>query len=197
MSRPPLLWLLIGPNGAGKSTYYATRVAPHVAAEFVNADLIQAERAELADVEGAYEAARIAATRRAALLQAGTSFVTETVASHPSKLELVLAAQAAGYEVWVSFIYVESADLCVARVARRVRHGGHPVPEHKVRERYERMAPIAAEALRRCDRGFVLDNSDTPAPLRDVAIFERGRPTWRAKACPAWAFRILEELREL
>ncbi len=56
------------------------------------------------------------------------------------------------------------------------------------------MAPIAAAALRACDRGFVLDNSDAAAPLRDAAVFERGRPTWRSRSCPAWAFRILDEL---
>ncbi|HJN77131.1 MAG TPA: AAA family ATPase [Myxococcota bacterium] len=192
-ARPPLLWLIIGPNGAGKSTYHATRVEPRLLAEFVNANRIALERWPDAGPEKSYEAARIAAERRSELLGAGRSLVAETVASHPSKLELLHAAQASGYEVWVSFVCLESAALAVERVARRVRHGGHPVPEEKVRARYERMAPIAQAAVASADRAFVVDNSETKRPLRDVMLVERGHAIWRAPDPPAWLGELFPE----
>jgi len=40
--------------------------------------------------------------------------------------------------VHVLFLWLESADLAVDRVAARVRLGGHDVPEETVRRRYER-----------------------------------------------------------
>ncbi len=187
---PPLLWMLIGPNGAGKSTYYDSRVRARLMAEFVNADLIAKERWPDAGPDRAYDAARLASERRQALLDGRTSFVAETVASHPSKLELLRQAKSAGYEVWVSFVYLESADLAVARVERRVRHGGHLVPDDKVRERYERVPLIALSAVAGADRAFVLDNSDSRRPLRDVLLFERGCVTWAAADQPAWAIRL-------
>ncbi len=190
---PPFLWLIIGPNGAGKSTYYETRIRPRFQADFVNADNIQRIELPGSGMEAAYEAARRAEGRRQALLQAGRSFAAETVASHPSKLDLVREAKLRHYEVWVTFIYLESADLSVARVARRVRRGGHPVPEDRIRERFERMAPLGVEAARLADRAFLVDNSDSGAPLRDVAIFERGKPTWRAKQRPPWLVRLFPE----
>lgn len=191
---PPFLWLVVGPNGSGKTTYYQTRIRPHLRAEFVNADHIQREELPGSGVEGSYEAATLAAARREAHLAARRSFAAETVASHPSKLDLVREAQRLGYEVWVTFLYVDTAEIAVARVARRVRQGGHPVPEDRIRARYTRMAPLGADAVRLADRGILVDNSESLRPLRDVAVFERGRPTWRAKDLPSWAPRCFPEL---
>ena len=42
-----------------------------------------------------------------------------------------------GYEFHLVFLYLPSADLAVARVANRVRLGGHNVPELTIRRRYE------------------------------------------------------------
>lgn len=190
---PHVLRLIVGPNGAGRSTYYDTRIRPRFGAEFVNADLIQAQELGGSGVEGSYEAARRAQARRDELLVRRQSFVTETVASHPSKLELVRKAQAVGYDVWVTFVYLESAHLAVQRVARRVRHGGHAVPEDKIRTRYERMAPIGVASVHAADRGFVVDNSDSRRPLRQVLVFDRGRETWRCRDVPAWARRLFAE----
>lgn len=133
--------LLAGPNGAGKSTLYQTRVAPAFAGPFVNADVIQ--RDDLGDdsPEASYRAAEMAADRRSKILSKGGDLATETVFSHPSKLDLIREARARGYTVWVMHVGVDSPDLSVARVAHRVGTGGHAVPEAKIRERYERSAP--------------------------------------------------------
>ena len=187
---PRVLWLIIGPNGAGKSTYYDTRIRPRLRAEFVNADRIQAEELPGSGVQGSYDAARRAEARRNELLAAGLSFVAETVASHPSKLELLRSAKALGYDIWVTFIYLDTPDLAVQRVHRRVRHGGHPVPEDKIRDRYERMVPIAVSAIQEADRGFVVDNSDSGHPLRQVLVYDRGRLTWNSKDLPDWTQRL-------
>lgn len=187
---PRVLWLIPGPNGAGKSTYYDTRVAPNFGATFVNADRIQAAEFAGSGVEASYEAARRAARVRQELLAAGRSFVTETVGSHPSKLELVRQAEGLGYDVWVTFVCVASADLAVQRVARRVRHGGHPVPEDKIRARYERMQPIGRAAVLEAARGFVVDNSDSRRPLRQVMVYDRGRRTWVCPDPPDWATEL-------
>jgi predicted ABC-type ATPase len=46
--------------------------------------------------------------------------------------------KATGYEFYVDYLWVPSADLAVTRVAERVALGGHDVPEDVVRRRYER-----------------------------------------------------------
>ena len=72
----------------------------------------------------------MAAERRDELLTARTSFVTETVFSHESKVDLVKAAVEAGYLVTLHVVLVPE-DLAVVRVANRVENGGHDVPEEK------------------------------------------------------------------
>ncbi len=41
-----------------------------------------------------------------------------------------------GYEFHLVYLWLPSADLAVARVADRVRMGGHHVPEETIRRRY-------------------------------------------------------------
>jgi predicted ABC-type ATPase len=47
-------------------------------------------------------------------------------------------ARARGFEITIFFIYLDSADTCVARIKERVRRGGHDVPEEDVRRRFTR-----------------------------------------------------------
>ncbi len=182
----PTLILIAGPNGAGKSTLYEKRIAPNFAGPFINADIIQRE--ELRDIgpEAAYEAAEIATRRRRELLAMGRDFVTETVFSHPSKLVLVNEAQALGYSVWVLHVGVDDPDLSVARVAYRVENGGHTVPETKIRERYERSAPLIREAVKLADTGLVYDNSVAGRPPKLVLTFDRGSLMVVRAAPPSW-----------
>lgn len=189
----PGLVLLAGPNGAGKSTLYQTRVAPAFAGPFINADLIQ--RDELGDVSmaAAYRAAAIAAERRDTLLDAGQSFVTETVFSHPSKLDIITRAITNGYLIVVMHVGVDAADLSVARVRSRTREGGHDVPEGKIRERYARNQPLIRQAVLLADRGMVFDNSRLNEPPRRLLLFGKGRLQEAQPLLPRW---ILEGYAE-
>lgn len=188
----PTLILLAGPNGAGKSTLYQTRVAPAFAGPFINADIIQREELGDASPEAAYKAAEIATQRRSSILSKGGDFVTETVFSHPSKLDLVNEARARGYTVWVLHVGVDSPDLSVARVAHRVGTGGHGVPEDKIRERYDRSAPLIREAVRLADTGLVYDNSVAGQPPKLVLTFERGLLIRIRPSPPVWIGKTYE-----
>src|SRR4051812_19331940 len=116
--------IVAGPNGAGKSTFVEFTLAPLLPGSlFVNADEIAKQRWPDDPAAHAYEAALIAAQTRDKLIELGRSFIAETVFSHPSKLELVDTAKAAGYTV-VLHILIMPEELAVARVAYRVAAGG-------------------------------------------------------------------------
>lgn len=186
----PILHLLAGPNGAGKSTYVARLLQPVTHLPFVNADVIAAACWPDAQSERAYEASRAAADERARLLAADKSFITETVFSHPSKLELVDVALARGYLVHLHVILLP-VEVAVSRVAERVQHdGGHDVPEVKIRERYERLWDLVAQARKSADRAEFFDNSTAKHPFRRIAEYQHGRligdPEW-----PVWTPAVL------
>lgn len=163
---------------------FETVIGPATHLDFINADVIAQERWPDEPASRSYDAAMVAAARRAELIEARRSFATETVFSHGSKLELVQAAVDSGYLVTLHIVMVPE-KLAVARVASRVEAGGHAVPEEKVRERYSRLWPLVASALDVADFAFVYDNSRAEAPFRVVARYEHGltigNPDW-----PAW-----------
>jgi predicted ABC-type ATPase len=96
VSPDPVLHLLAGPNGSGKTTLARRVIVPAAHLPFVNADDIAAERWPGSEVEHAYDASEAAAAERTQRLADRSSFITETVFSHPSKVELVQPAQEAG-----------------------------------------------------------------------------------------------------
>ena len=150
---------------------------------FVNADEIAKARWPDDAAAHSYEAARVAADTRTALIAQGRPFIAETVFSHPSKLELVDAARHAGYVVVVHVVLIPE-ELAVQRVAHRVRAGGHQVPEDKIRERFQRLWPLVVVAVSRCDSATVYDNSRRAGP-RIVARFAEGQPV-QSPSWPAW-----------
>lgn len=173
--------LVVGSNGAGKSTFVELTLTPLLPRSvFVNADEIAKQRWPADPLGHAYEAARIAAATRAALIQQGRSFIAETVFSHPSKLELIDTAHDAGYVVVLHVLLIPE-ELAVHRVRYRVAAGGHDVPEDKIRERYRRLWPLVASAIVRADSATVYDNSGHNGP-RIVAQMSGGLGI----AAPAW-----------
>jgi predicted ABC-type ATPase len=65
------------------------------------------------------------------------SFVSETVFSHPSELDLLRTAGVAGYRRYL-YVILKPEELAVQRVLVRVETGGHAVPEEKLRARFRR-----------------------------------------------------------
>ncbi|MHB1446547.1 MAG: AAA family ATPase [Acidimicrobiales bacterium] len=191
----PVLHVLAGPNGAGKSTLYEKVILPDTGLEFVNADVIAAQRWPSDAGDRSYEAAEVAEADRTRLIMARESFVTETVFSHESKIDLIRAALDARYLVSLHVVAVPE-ELAVARVASRVRVGGHSVPEDKIRQRYERLWPLVASAIFIVDVAWVYDNTSAREPFRIVARFQHGslvgHPDW-----PAWTPPALRSTREL
>jgi len=192
----PVFYLLAGPNGAGKSTLYRSAVASGLIPadiEFVNADLHEAQvLGHIADArQRSTEARRWADARREQLLRAGQSFVSETVFSHPSKVELLRAARAAGFQVVLLVVCVDDARQLLNRVAQRVEQGGHTVPPERILARYPRTLEHLATAVPLADLALLFDTTAARGqdivPPRLVARLRRGVPTFQAAPLPRWA----------
>lgn len=182
--------LVVGCNGAGKSTFVELTLSPLLpGSPFVNADEIAKRRWPEDPAPHSYEAALVAAETRTRLIELGESFIAETVFSHPSKLELIDDAQAAGYTVILHCILIPE-ELAVQRVRHRVQAGGHHVPEAKIRERYQRLWDLVSTAAMRVDSATFYDNSTVKGPRIVAQIaggFVVGSPVW-----PKWTPATLD-----
>ena len=184
----PTLYLIAGPNGAGKSSLYASRIAKITNAAFINADDIEREWRESGQEPQPYAASKEAAARREAFILERRSFITETVFSHESKLELVRQALEAGFRVELYHVNVRTTEMSLARVAARVAIGGHNVPPDKIRARYERSKALIRAAAEIASQTMVFDNSRLGTPPRWLLTLNRGRLMEQtSEVVPAWA----------
>jgi predicted ABC-type ATPase len=137
MNHYPQLYVIAGPNGAGKTTF-ARQFLPQTVkvVEFVNADLIAAGISPLAPEAGAIAAGRLMRERIHTLARQRKDFGFETTLSGRSYLQLFRHLKRCGYEIHVAFVWLQSVELALKRVADRVRLGGHNVPAAVVRRRY-------------------------------------------------------------
>jgi predicted ABC-type ATPase len=92
-------------------------------------------------------------------------FAFETTLASRSLVPWLTRLKRQGYHVHVLFLWLESADLAVDRVASRVRRGGHDVPEGTVRRRYDRgLRNLFSLYLPIADSWQVFDNSRLGRP---------------------------------
>lgn len=193
----PVFYLLAGPNGAGKSTLYRALVLAgtiSATAEFVNADLYEAERLQhITDPEQrSAQARQWADTRRTKLLQAGQSFVSETVFSHASKLALIQEAKAKGFFVMLLVVALDRPERLLERVAQRILEGGHPVPPERILARYPRTLANLTQAVRLADAAILYDSADvTPGTHTAVASCKGDWMQELVQPMPEWARRVL------
>ena len=133
----PRVIVIAGPNGAGKTTF-AREFLPNEAGcpVFVNADLIAAGLAPFAPETAALQAGRVMLQQLALHTAARVSFAFETTLSGRGYLRQIARWQAAGYRVKLIFLQLASPEEAIARVAQRVRQGGHHIPEDVIRRRF-------------------------------------------------------------
>ena len=129
--------IISGPNGAGKTTF-ARSFLPQEAQcpRFINADLIAAGLSPFAPEAAAIRAGRLMLEEMAACVQLGESFAFETTLSGRSYLRHIQQWKNAGYHVSLFFLSLPDAETAIARVAERVRQGGHNIPEPVIRRRF-------------------------------------------------------------
>ena len=161
--------IIAGPNGAGKTTF-AREFLPHEAScpVFVNADLIAAGLAPFAPETAAVTAGRVMLQELARHCASRRSFAFETTLSGRAYLHHIRQWQAADYRVKLIFLQLDSTEEAIARVAQRVRQGGHNIPETVIRRRYlAGLENFRHHYTPRVDAWMLYDNSGLTPKLLD------------------------------
>ncbi len=131
--------------------------------EFVNADEIARGLSPFQPEKVAIEAGRIMLHRIEELLNKKTDFALETTLATRSYAQTIKKAKQVGYHINLVYFWLNSPELAIARVKKRVAEGGHHIPEDVIKRRYTRgIDNLFKLFLPICDFWMVIDNSQTP-----------------------------------
>ena len=157
-----LLYIIAGCNGAGKTTASMT-ILPKalLVREFVNADEIAKGLSPFNPEGVAIEAGRLMLERIDSLIRRGESFSIETTLATRSYINLVRRAHTEGYQVHLIYFWLKSPELAMQRVAERVAHGGHNIPQDVIIRRYSAgISNLFNLFMNEVDSWMIYDNSD-------------------------------------
>ena len=172
LAQTPRIHVLAGVNGAGKSSIGGAMLE-EAGVTFYNPDTAAREfRSKLPEISQE-EANGLAWQEGRRLLERAIDerkdFAFETTLGGNTMVSLLKKGSAAGIEVRIWYMGLESADLHIARVRSRVGMGGHDIPEAKIRERYARSRMKLIELLPHLAELKVFDNTEEGDPQKGQA----------------------------
>lgn len=136
-ARQATVYVIAGPNGAGKTTFASEFLPAFVRCrEFLNADLIAAGLSPFDPESQNVRAGRLMLQRIAELVGERADFAFETTLSGRAYVKLLSDMRDHDYRIVLFFLWLPTAEMAVARVANRVKQGGHSIPADVIRRRY-------------------------------------------------------------
>ena len=163
----PNLYVIAGPNGSGKTTF-ASEFLPKYADRpaFINADTLARGLSGFSPDTVALKAGRILLEQIDAYATKQMDFAFETTLSGTHYLARLKALREKGYVIHLFFLWIPDVRLSLARVASRVRMGGHDIAEPVVRRRFHRgIANFLQRYQAVVDSWMLFDNSGSTPHL--------------------------------
>lgn len=139
MNKKPQVYIIAGPNGSGKTTF-ATEFLPNYAEcpTFINADTIARGLSGFSPDAVALKAGRILLEQIESYASRKINFAFETTLSGMTYLSRFKDLKKEGYAIHLFFLWIPDVKLSLARVANRVKMGGHDIDEKVVRRRFHK-----------------------------------------------------------
>ena len=131
--------------------------------EFVNSDEFAKHLSPFAPESAYITASRLMLRKVQYLFDRREDFCIETTLATRALIKMVRSAQAKGYYVTVLYFWLNSPDIAVERVAKRVLAGGHDIPEETIHRRYNMgLNYLFHSYMNICDKWILADNSTPP-----------------------------------
>ncbi len=139
MRKKPNIYIVAGPNGAGKTTF-AEEFLPHYVEcrTFINADTIARGLAAFSPDAAALKAGRLLLEQIETYAAKKIDFAFETTLAGVAYLSRLEKLKKEGYAIHLFFLWIPDVKLSLARVANRLKMGGHDISEKVVRRRFRK-----------------------------------------------------------
>ena len=137
---PKNVIVVAGPNGSGKTTFVSEYLRDSEISDYISADAIAERLVSRPEDMGSVklQAGRLFFQEIHRLIEAEKDFVVEVTLSGKGFERIISRLKRAGYTITIVFIFLKSAETCVARVRNRVMAGGHNVPTEDIVRRFYR-----------------------------------------------------------
>lgn len=120
------------------------------------------------------------------------SFTQETTLSGRKTERTAARAKELGYTVRLFYVGLDTPEECLARIANRVRRGGHDIPEDDVRRRFAGRWESLSRVLPYCDDAHFFDNNNG---FSEVAQYKNGELILMGTAHPRWVLELANYLQ--
>ena len=149
--KSPICTIIAGPNGAGKTTF-ALKYLPEAADchYFVNADLIASGLSPLAPEREYIAASRLLLKEIHRFVKRRETFAFETTLAGKTYLKFIRDLLDDGWLVQLIYLWLPSVEMSRDRVAERVAHGGHDIPDEATSDGIHAAFRICSTNFRRC-----------------------------------------------
>lgn len=174
--------IIAGVNGAGKSTLYQT-LDSLKNMKRVNTDEIVRSFGDWKNSEDVLKAGKIAVKEIKDAFESQISFNQETTLCGNSIVRNIDRAKSLGYEIEMHYVGVESVEIAKERIAYRVEHGGHGIPDADVERRYVESFNNLKKVIDKCNLLVLYDNTEV---FNRFAIYKDGKLVNLSKEIPVW-----------
>ncbi len=180
--------IFAGVNGAGKTTLYQTN-EEYMELPRVNLDEIVRNIGSWKSKRDVAKAGIIAVNMIKGFFKDGASFNQETTLCGRSIIQNIYKAKSLGYYIDLNYVGLESSDLAIERVEKRVAAGGHGIPSSDIIRRYNESLQNLKRIIPICDRVKIYDNTKS---FRKIASYINGSCTDLTNDIPNWFMNVLQ-----
>lgn len=182
--------IIAGVNGTGKSTLYQSMDFLQ-SMERVNTDEIVKQFGKWNNPSDIIKAGKIALNKIQNNFSKGISFNQETTLCGKRIIKNINKAKELGYIIELHYVGVDSTEILKKRIAYRVEHGGHGIPDSDVERRYIDSFKQLIQVMDICDVVFFYDNNKV---FRQFAIYKNNSFYYLSNDFPDWfKLKVLNE----
>ena len=175
----PVLYILAGPNGTGKTTFYSIAVQSGFINKdlpFINVDLITQSLGAYTE-ENFIKASEIYRHIVKKYIELNADFMIESNLADTRSYEWISLLKRKNYQIVLYYLSTDDVMINIGRVQRRVKEGGHDIPESIIRTRYSQSHSYLKTKLSEFKEVYLIDNSTDASQvqikLKDGVIVEK------------------------
>jgi predicted ABC-type ATPase len=161
------IWVLAGTNGAGKSSLAGAMIRES-GGDYYNPDeaarALRERNPKLDQAQANALAWRLGVAQLERAIREAYDYFFETTLGGETITDRLEQAMEAGHDVHIWYAGLATPEAHLARVAARVRAGGHDIPEADVRRRFDRSRLNLIALLPQLTELKVYDNSEEANP---------------------------------